>query len=79
MTIVRNMHAAKTEFSHLVAQALAGNTVLVARSGHPVVQLVPWREPADVSRIPGTGRGSFHVSEDFDAPLPKDVVDGWYA
>ena len=79
MTIVRNMHAAKTEFSNLVAQALAGNTVIVAKSGHPVVQLVPWREPSETARIPGTGKGSFAVSDDFDAPMPKEFVDGWYA
>ena len=79
MTIVRNMHAAKTEFSHLVAQALAGNTVIVAKSGHPVVTLVPWREPSAGLRVPGTGKGSFRVSEDFDAPLPKELVNGWYA
>ena len=78
MTIVRNMHAAKTEFSQLVAQALAGNTVIVAKSGRPIVQLVPWREPSESSRIPGTGKGSFSMAEDFDAPLPKDVVEGWY-
>jgi len=72
------MHAAKTEFSQLVAQALAGNTVIVAKSGRPIVQLVPWREPSESSRIPGTGKGSFSMAEDFDAPLPKDVVEGWY-
>lgn len=59
MKIVRNMHAAKTEFSQLVAQALAGNTVIVAKSGRPIVQLVPWREPSESVRTPGTGKGSF--------------------
>ena len=79
MTIVRNMHAAKTELSRLVAQTLAGNTVIVAKSGRPVVKLVPWREPCETARTAGTGKGSFRVSEDFDAPLPKEVIDGWYA
>jgi prevent-host-death family protein len=79
MTIVRNMHAAKTELSQLVAMALAGDTVIVARSGRPIVRLVPCKEMPDASRTPGTGTGSFTVSDDFDAPLPQDVTEGWYA
>ena len=79
MTIVRNMHAAKTELSQLVANVLAGNTVILARSGRPIVQLVPFREAPEKARTPGTGVGSFTISDDFDAPLPTDAIEGWYA
>ena len=74
MTIVRNMHAAKTELSQLVAKALTGNTVIVAMRGRPVVRLVPCKATPAKSRTPGTGAGSFTISDDFDAPLPKDVI-----
>ena len=41
MATVVNMHRAKTELSKLVAKALAGEEVIVTRSGKPVVKLVP--------------------------------------
>lgn len=36
-----NMHEAKTHFSKLVELALQGEEVIIARSGQPVVRLVP--------------------------------------
>ena len=44
MRVVVNMHQAKTDLSKLVAQALAGEEVILARNGKPVVRLVPVRE-----------------------------------
>lgn len=36
-----NVHEAKSQLSALIAQVLAGETVTIARAGHPVVDLVP--------------------------------------
>ena len=36
-----NMHEAKTTLSRLVERALAGEEILIARNGQPLVQLVP--------------------------------------
>ena len=70
MPILVNMHKAKTDLSKLVAQALAGEEVIVTRSGKPVVRLVPIRG----DRVPGLGKGLGHIGPHFDDPLPEDLL-----
>jgi prevent-host-death family protein len=41
MSITVNMHEAKSRLSELVAAALRGEDVVLARAGKPVVRLVP--------------------------------------
>ncbi len=42
-----NMHEAKTHLSKLVNQALEGEDIVLARSGKPLVRLVPVDAPLD--------------------------------
>ena len=72
MTTV-NMHEAKTHFSRLIARVEAGEEVVIARDGHPVARIVAF-QPAVAKRIAGRDRGLFSVPDDFDAPLPADVL-----
>ncbi len=37
MTITENIYEAKTHFSRLIERAMAGDEVIIARAGHPVV------------------------------------------
>jgi len=41
-----NIYEAKTHLSRLVAQAEAGEEVVLSRAGKPVARIVPWTEPA---------------------------------
>jgi prevent-host-death family protein len=68
-----NIHEAKTHFSELVARVERGGEVVIARAGKPVARLVPHeaRRPAPVF---GADRGKFSVPDDFDAPLPADIL-----
>lgn len=68
-----NIHEAKTHFSKLIARVEAGEEIVIARDGTPVARLVAIGQPA-ARRIPGRDRGSFSVPEDFDAPLPEDIL-----
>ncbi len=36
-----NIHAAKTQLSRLIAEALAGEDVVISKAGTPLVRLVP--------------------------------------
>lgn len=65
-----NMHRAKTELSKLVARALAGEEIILTRSGKPVVRLVPIQH----ARAPGFLKGKIWIAPDFDAPLPEEVL-----
>jgi prevent-host-death family protein len=70
MTTLVNMHKAKSDLSRLVAQALAGEEVIITRDGQPVARLVPIRR----ERVPGLARGQVQIGADFDEPLPEDVL-----
>jgi prevent-host-death family protein len=65
MTQIVNMHQAKSSLSRLVARALAGEEVVIARNGEPLVRLVPI-EKERKPRLPGRGRGKIWVSPDFE-------------
>jgi len=41
MTVKANIHDAKTNLSRLIEQALAGEDVVIAKAGKPLVKLVP--------------------------------------
>jgi prevent-host-death family protein len=59
-----NMHQAKASLSRLVERALAGEEVVIARNGEPLVTLVPVpKKPAQ--RIPGRSKGNVWMSPDF--------------
>ena len=67
-----NIHAAKTHFSRLIEEVAAGEEVLIAKAGKPVARLVPIGKPA--KRRLGLLKGRLTVPDDFDAPLPDDVL-----
>jgi len=68
-----NIHAAKTNLSRLVDQAAAGEEIVIARAGKPVARLVKL-EPVKPRRVLGQLKGLITVSDDFDAPLPDDII-----
>jgi len=78
MSSTVNIHAAKTHFSRLVDRAAEGEEIVIARSGKPVARLGPLRTVAK-ARQPGLMRGRIVIAKDFDAPLPKSLLDAFYA
>jgi prevent-host-death family protein len=68
-----NIHEAKTHFSRLLSRVAAGEEIVIAKAGKPVARLVPFRKPK-TKRPLGMDRRAFVVPEDFDAPLPDDVL-----
>ncbi len=71
-----NIHQAKTQLSKLIEAAERGEDVIIARAGKPVVRLVSIG-PARPHRRPGSLEGQLIISEDFDAPLPDDILDAF--
>jgi len=67
-----NVHEAKTHLSRLLAEVEHGEEVVIARAGKPVAKLVPVQAPA--GRRLGIDEGVFEVPDDFDAPLPDEVL-----
>jgi prevent-host-death family protein len=72
-----NVYDAKTRLSQLLDQALAGEDVIIARNGKPVVQLVPvQRKP--VQRQPGAWKDKGWIADDFD-DTPDEVTESFYS
>ncbi len=72
-----NVHEAKTHFSKLLARVARGEEIVIAKSGKPVAKLVPTEAPPARRQL-GTAQGQVWVSDDFDSPLPEDVLKGFY-
>lgn len=72
-----NIHEAKTHFSRLLQRVAAGEEVIIARAGVPVARLVAV-EPKQTVRPLGFARGQVWVADDFDAPLPDDLLKAFY-
>jgi prevent-host-death family protein len=75
MTKSVGVHEAKTHLSRLLEDVAAGEEVVITRRGEEVATLVPIRRSA--TREFGTDEGRFVVPEDFDAPLPHDLLDAF--
>jgi antitoxin (DNA-binding transcriptional repressor) of toxin-antitoxin stability system len=70
---VVNIYEAKTQLSRLVDQAAAGDEVIIARGGKPIARLSQLTTPARQIRF-GVLKGEVKVADDFDAPLPDEVI-----
>lgn len=64
-----SIHEAKTHLSKLIQKALAGEEVIIANAGKPVVKLVPVEQPEKKIRQFGGWEGQVWMADDFDAPL----------
>ena len=61
-----NIHEAKTHLSRLIERAVAGEEVIIAKAGNPLVKLVriERRKP-----VLGSARGTFVLKDGWDDPL----------
>jgi prevent-host-death family protein len=66
---VVNTHDAKTQLSKLLARVERGEEIVIGRAGKPIAKLVPVR-PTTGKRVPGLGKGTVWMADDFDAPMP---------
>jgi len=70
-----SVHDAKTNLSRLIADALAGGDVVIARGNVPAVRLVPVNPVG--RRQFGALKGKIAMDARFDDPLPDDELAGW--
>jgi prevent-host-death family protein len=72
-----NVHQAKTHLSRLLQRVAAGEEVIIAKSGVPAARLVAI-EARNKIRPLGMDRGRIWIADDFDAPLPDDLLKAFY-
>ena len=73
--VIVNVHEAKTKLSRLLAQAEAGEDVIIARSGTPVARLELVQKPG--KREFGSMKGRIELGDEFFDPLPEEELDYW--
>lgn len=71
-----NVHEAKTHLSRLLDRVSQGEEIVIARAGRPAARLVPLGEQPE-RRQPGSAAGRVVLGEDFDAPLPEEVLEAF--
>ena len=72
MTQTVSVDEAQNKLQDLLAQALAGDEVIITEHGTPVARLVPVAAQSKHKRVAGLNRGTVSTSEDFDRPLPDE-------
>mgnify|MGYP001561074225 FL=1 len=68
-----NIYDAKTNLSRLIARVERGDEITISRAGMPVARLVPIRASRG-ERVLGMDAGAGWIADDFDAPLPADLL-----
>jgi prevent-host-death family protein len=73
MATIINIHEAKTHLSRIVDEVAAGAEVIIAKAGKPLAKLTPLATPVKKKKL-GLLKGKIEVPDDFDAPLPDEVI-----
>ncbi len=69
-----NIYEAKAQLSRLMERAAAGEDIVIARAGKPLVRLVPIEPPAPKRRQSGQLRG-LPMPDSFFDPLPEEELE----
>jgi prevent-host-death family protein len=73
MTQTVSVDEAQDKLPDLLAQAVAGNEVIITEHGTPVARLVPVVAHSKKKRVAGLNRGTIWTSKDFDDSLPNEL------
>ena len=68
-----NLDEAKANLSRIVETVFQGSEVILAKAGKPMAKIVPLQTQKRAIKF-GVLKGKIRVADDFDAPLPADVL-----
>ena len=77
MATTVKMHEAKTHLSSLVARAVGGEEIVIARGDKAQVRLVPVEQGRKPDRVPGALKGKISIGDRFFEPLPEEELRLW--
>ena len=74
-----NVHEAKTNLSRLIAKAMEGQEVVIAKAGKPLVKLVRIPKPSG-KKVLGSAKDvpGLVLKEGWDAPLSDQEMAKWF-
>ncbi len=74
--MIFTVHQAKTQLTKLIAAALDGDEVIIARGDEPLVRLTTLASPKTVPKF-GSMKGQIALTDAFFDPLPGDDIAAW--
>ena len=69
-----SIREARQYLDQLIDKVLQGNEVIISRAGYPVAKLVPVSMNKSRRKL-GLMKGKIWIADDFEAPLPKALID----
>lgn len=69
-----SIHQAETNLSELLSRVELGEEIVISDQGILIAKLVPFRASSNRRSSLGMDRGKFLVPEDFNDPLPDDIL-----
>ncbi|MBK9050049.1 MAG: type II toxin-antitoxin system Phd/YefM family antitoxin [Chloroflexi bacterium] len=69
----------KRNLSAYLRRVQAGQTVVIMTAGTPLIEMRPFDSSSQFKRPIGLGAGEFTVPDDFDAPLPENIMQEFEA
>ncbi|MBW4449856.1 MAG: type II toxin-antitoxin system Phd/YefM family antitoxin [Spirirestis rafaelensis WJT71-NPBG6] len=69
-----NIHYCKTNLSRLLSRVELGEEIIISNRGVPIAKLVPFHTSSNRLASLGMDRERFIVPEDFNAPLPEEIL-----
>ena len=69
---ITSITEAKAHFSALIEKVLAGEEIIIGKSGKPVAKLIRY-DRREESRQPGALKGKIKIADNFDE-LPEDIA-----
>jgi prevent-host-death family protein len=64
------------QFPAFLSKVEAGEEIILEKAGEPIARVVPIKKRE--KRILGKERGKIWMSDDFDEPLPGDILSEFY-
>lgn len=72
-----NIGEAKAHLSEVLRRVEQGETIILARRNQPIAELKPIPKQGKELRPWGLCRGAFVVPDDFDEPLPDEILEAF--
>ncbi|TAN22753.1 MAG: type II toxin-antitoxin system prevent-host-death family antitoxin [Acidobacteria bacterium] len=74
---VVNIHAAKTNLSRLIEEAVAGEPFIIAKAGKPLVEVKRLESNPKKPRV-GFALGRYKIPDDFNTMMADEIEEMFY-
>lgn len=73
-----NIHDAKTNLSRYLEELGEGDTLIICKHNIPIAEVKPLQKKLNKPRPVGLAKGKIEISDDFNDPLPPEILELFY-